>query len=140
MNSERLGAHGLFDLSIEGKILRIDAQGPGNREMVIDYHKKALELVKKLQPHPWGAMVVLTGMPLTPPDGVKMLINGTMDAKRNGMVAGAIVLKDVLYEQNTQNFWDEIYHAAAIEHQIFTRIIDARQWLNDLIAMKTPNS
>lgn len=126
-------AHGSFSLQVEGRILLLHGEGPGNAELIEQYQLAVLRHREALAGQPWGNLVVLHGESLLTHDAVQLMNLSIGRSCASGMVAAAVVLSDTNYPGLGEQLWHQIYVAADMPHAFFDNIESARGWLLEQI-------
>ncbi|MBT1062369.1 hypothetical protein KJY73_02235 [Bowmanella sp. Y26] len=130
---DRFLAHGSFSLQVEGRILLLHGEGPGNAELIEQYQLAVQQHRQALAGEPWGNLVVLHGESLLTHDAVQLMNLSIGRSRDSGMVAAAVVLTDTKYPGLGEQLWHQIYVAADMPHAFFADIGSARTWLLEQI-------
>ncbi|WP_240612738.1 hypothetical protein [Alteromonas flava] len=125
--------HGDVALTVEDGLLVIRGLGPANIEAVFTYQRTAQKYREQLNHQPWASLVLLRGEPLLPPAAKSLLIDTIQYACTQQLVATAIVLQDVAYENVVRLFWESIYNQTELPYQFFHQEAEARDWLYEQI-------
>ena len=91
MHKRDFPIHGDIQLSVNDGLLIIEGSGPANLEAVLCYQREAQRYRDKLNPHPWGSLVLLRGEPLLPPEAKSLLVTTIQFACTQSLVATAVV-------------------------------------------------
>lgn len=129
MNIRNFPAHGELAMEIDGRLLRIKGEGPGNVEAIINYQKEIQQFREQLAHSPWASLVEMSGQPMLPPEATSMMIDTIKHAKTLNLVATAVVFVNVEFSESVKQFWRAIYQEAGLEHAFFDRLEDAKEWL-----------
>ena len=54
--------HGIFEVKIEGNLLLVDATGPFNEELIIQYEKALKTCIQSLEASEWNQVITLHQM------------------------------------------------------------------------------
>ena len=135
MHKRDFPIHGDIQLSVEGRLLIIEGSGPANLEAVLCYQREAQRYRDRLNPHPWGSLVLLKGEPLLPPEAKSLLIDTIKFACTQSLVATAVVFMDVKHANTIRFFWDSIYANTTLPHAFFDQQTVAREWLQQRIEL-----
>ncbi|WP_102797103.1 hypothetical protein [Bowmanella denitrificans] len=126
-------AHGSFSLALDGRVLLLHGEGPGNAELIESYQQAVQEYRQALSGQPWGNLVVLHGESLLTHDAVQLMNISIGRSKASGMVAAAVVLADANYPGLVEQLWRQIYQGAEMPHAFFTDQQSAHLWLLEQI-------
>jgi hypothetical protein len=121
--------HGVFEVKIEDKLLLVDATGPFNEELLIQYEKALESCIQTLEISPWNQIIILHKLSLFTPDAEQVLTNTVINRKSRGLMACAIVLIDAEGESLIKTQMGRCYNRAAVKHKFSTSIDNARKWL-----------
>ena len=122
--------HGLFEVKVEGKILLVDAIGPFNEELIIEY-KRALEsCIQNLEVSKWNQIIILHELSLFTPEAEKALIKTLNNRRTRGLIACAIILVDVEGESLIKAQLSHCYNKTDVKHQFMSSIDDAKKWFS----------
>lgn len=133
MHKRDFPIHGDIQLSVNDGLLIIEGSGPANLEAVLCYQREAQRYRDKLNPHPWGSLVLLRGEPLLPPEAKSLLVTTIQFACTQSLVATAVVFMDVKHASTVRFFWDSVYAETELLHAFFENENDARAWLHKQI-------
>ena len=124
--------HGLFEVKIEGKLLLVDATGPFNEELLIQYEKALETCIHTLEVSEWNQVITLHQLSLFTPEAEQALINSLINRRSRGLIACAIVLMNVEGESLIKTQMSRSYDRAGVKHNFTTSIDDANEWLTSL--------
>lgn len=116
-------------MEIDGRLLRIKGEGPGNVEAIINYQREIQQYRQQLCVSPWASLVELSGQPMLPPEATSMMTDTIKFAKTMNLVATAVVFVDVEYTESVKQFWRAIYHEADLKYAFFNTTDEAKSWL-----------
>ncbi|MBN3564796.1 hypothetical protein [Aliamphritea spongicola] len=122
--------HGTIRLSVEGRILTIEGQGPWNLESIDLSVDSIGDDLRALYGAPWGALVLVEGDSILVPDAEARLIEVVRDDRVKGRLATALVLGECSVPGLVTQHLQEVYTAAGDVFQAFSNADDARRWLN----------
>ena len=122
--------HGVFKVSVEAKLLFIDATGPFNEESV-KYYNKALEsCIRQLEASPWNQIVSFHKMSMFTPEAENRLTETLVKRRSRGLIYCAVILADVDFKSSVKEQMSRCYHSAGVEHQYFDSMANAKEWIN----------
>jgi len=87
--------HGLFEVSVEGRILISRVRGPWNLEAVAAYRDEVNRKVEALIGQPWGVLAIVGGEPIHTPDSMQEVTDAIRFHRTLGRCATALVFVDV---------------------------------------------
>ncbi|MDG1752522.1 MAG: hypothetical protein P8I03_12810, partial [Thalassotalea sp.] len=87
--------HGVFEVKIEDKILLVDATGPFNEELILQYEKSLESCIKYLETSKWNQIITLRQFSLFTPEAEQKLTQTLKKRRSRGLVACAVVLKNI---------------------------------------------
>ena len=122
--------HGAYALSIAGRILRIDATGPGNKEMVEQYAMEVRDYRQQLAGKPWGSVVIFRGQALLTFDSEEAMAGAIAEAKQQGLIATAVILDRMDGEALFRAYWAKLYEHADIAYRFCENEQEALEWLS----------
>lgn len=134
MNSRNFPAHGEMSVSIDGRILVIEGEGPGNTEVAIQYQKNVQPFREQLSSHPWASLVKLRGVPLLPPEATTLMTCSIKRATKMNLIATAVILIDVEFAETVRQFWQAVYEETGLAYEFFDYEWQARDWLEAKLA------
>lgn len=124
--------HGVFEVKVDGNLLLVDATGPFNEELIVQY-KKALETcIQTLEVSQWNQVIVLHQLSLFTPEAEQVLTNTVINRKSRGLNACAVVLMNVEGESLIKNQMSRCYERARVKYNFTSSIEDANKWLTSL--------
>ena len=129
MTWRKFRAHGHVSFSLNGRILTIEAEGPGNAELIHEYQQHMQDYRMQLQGKPWTSLVIFNGESLLTPDAIQLVDEAVQTNRHYGMVAVAVVVTDTHCRTLVRQLWSGIYSQAGVPHQFFEAQEQARQWL-----------
>jgi len=121
--------HGVFEVRIEGNLLLVDATGPFNEELIIQYERALEACIHTLEVSQWNQVITLHQLSLFTPEAEQILTNTVINRKSRGLKACAIVLMNVEGESLIKNQMSRCYDHARVKHKFTTSIHDANKWL-----------
>ena len=124
--------HGLFEVKIEGKLLLVDATGPFNKELLIQYEKALETCIHTLEISEWNQVIILHQLSLFTPEAEQVLTNTVINRRSRGLIACAIVLINVEGESLIKTQMSRCYDRARVKHNFTTSIYEANKWLATL--------
>jgi hypothetical protein len=124
--------HGLFEVKIAGKLLLVDATGPFNEELLIQYQKALESCIQTLEVSEWNQVITLHQLSLFTPEAEQMLANTLINRKSRGLMASAIVLMDAEGESLIKTQMSRCYNRAEVKHNFTTSIDNAKKWLTTI--------
>jgi len=124
--------HGLFEVKIEGKLLLVDATGPFNKELLIQYEKALETCIHTLEVSEWNQVIILHQLSLFTPEAEQVLTNTVINRRSRGLIACAIVLINVEGESLIKTQMSRCYDRARVKHNFTTSIHEANKWLATL--------
>ncbi|OUR77166.1 hypothetical protein A9Q75_15725 [Colwellia psychrerythraea] len=124
--------HGLFEVKIEGKLLLVDATGPFNEELLIQYEKALETCIHTLEISEWNQVIILHQLSLFTPEAEQVLTNTVINRRSRGLIACAIVLINVEGESLIKTQMSRCYDRARVKHNFTTSIHEANKWLATL--------
>lgn len=130
MNKRNFPIHGHFRFVVEGQLLLVEGEGPGNMEVAIQYHQQVQPFREQLKQRPWASLVKMRGMPLLPPEAKQIMAHSIIQAMRENLVATAVVLVDVEFASSARQFWSDIYQNTSLSYRFFDTEEEARAWLS----------
>ncbi|GGD48968.1 hypothetical protein [Lacimicrobium alkaliphilum] len=125
--------HGSIRIELEGRILILHAEGPGNAELVQQYQQDVKHYRDQLRGKPWGNLVVFYNEPLLTPEGKELMYESIRRSRESGMVAVAMVLSQANSPSIVRQFWEGIYTKVGMPHVFFDSQDEARNWLETLL-------
>jgi len=121
--------HGVFEIEIEDTLLRVDATGPFNDE-VLKRYKWALEsCILQLEGSQWSQVITLHRTSLFTPEAEKILTDTLIKRKSRGLQAGYLILEDVDFKSLVKEQLSRCYIKAGVEHQFFDSTSTAVKWI-----------
>lgn len=124
--------HGLFEVQIEGKLLLVDATGPFNEELLIQYEKALETCIHTLEVSEWNQVIILHQLSLFTPEAEQVLTNTVINRRSRGLIACAIVLINVEGESLIKTQMSRCYDRARVKQNFTTSIQEANKWLATL--------
>ncbi len=124
--------HGVFEVKNEGKLLLVDATGPFNEELIIQYEKALESCIQTLEISQWNQVIVLHQLSLFTPEAEKVLTNTVINRRSRGLMACAVVLMDVEGESLIKTQMSRCYDQARVKHTFTTSISYAKKWLETI--------
>jgi len=124
--------HGLFEVKIEDKLLLVDATGPFNEELLIQYEKALESCIQTLEVSEWNQIITLHQLSLFTPEAEQVLTNTVINRSSRGLMACAIVLIDAEGESLIKTQMSRCYNRAGVKYNFTTSIHNAKKWLTTL--------
>lgn len=124
--------HGLFEVKIEDKLLLVDATGPFNEELLIQYEKALESCIQTLEVSEWNQIITLHQLSLFTPEAEQVLTNTVINRSSRGLMACAIVLIDAEGESLIKTQMSRCYNRAGVKYYFTTSIHNAKKWLTTL--------
>ena len=124
--------HGIFEVKIEGDLLLVDATGPFNEELIIQYEKALETCIHSLEASEWKQVITLHRMSLCTPEAEQVLTDTVVNRKSRGLTACAVVLMNVEGESLIKTQMSRCYDRARVKHNFTTSVHDANEWLATL--------
>jgi len=121
--------HGVFEVKVEGKTLLVDATGPFNEELIIHYEKSLESCIKNLETSKWNQIITLHQFSLFTPKAEQKLTQTLKNRRSRGLVACAVVLKNIEGEALIKTQMSRCYKCAGVKYQFTTSVHDAKKWL-----------
>lgn len=121
--------HGVFEVKIEGELLLVDATGPFNEELLIQYENALESCIQNLEISKWNQVITLHQLSLFTPEAEQLLTNTIINRKSRGLMACVIILKDVEGESLIKAQMSRCYNRAGVKHNFITSVQDAHKWL-----------
>ena len=135
-------AHGSFGLHREGQLIVVDAAGPWNLELIQQYARDVLPVIREISlDGPWGAVVIVKESVMFTADAAEALREaGFRSAKTSGRVAVCYVIgHDVEGAGLAPGMIRHIYEGLN-PWAIFTEIEPAMVWMREQIATAKGNA
>ena len=124
-------AHGSYTVEVNNNRLRVDAKGPFNKEVVLEYERDIQRAIRRLSGTGWSQVICLYGLSMFTPDAEKKLEETVNYRKQCGLVLSAIVLIDVEGSGLVEQQMASIYQRADVEAKVFNSVEDAEIWLDN---------
>jgi hypothetical protein len=125
----KFAKHGLFEVKTEGELLIVDAMGPFNEELIIQY-ERALELcIKDLEVSKWNQIILLHQLSIFTPEAEKALIQSLINRRVRGLIACTVVLINIEGEFLIKAQMSRCYEQAGVKYKFMTSIDEAKEWL-----------
>ena len=121
--------HGVFEVKIEDKILLVDATGPFNEELILQYEKSLESCIKYLETSKWNQIITLRQFSLFTPEAEQKLTQTLKKRRSRGLVACAVVLKNIEGESLIKTQISRCYKCAGVKYEFTTSVHDAKKWL-----------
>ncbi|MCC2616589.1 hypothetical protein LJ739_10080 [Aestuariibacter halophilus] len=115
--------------TLDGRFLRIRAQGPLSIDDVLQYHNKVQPLRDQLRGAPWVSVLQLDQVEQLPEQSIPLLLEGIKDAVSGGLVASAILLSNVRFSADVTAFWADIHQQCGLSYRFFETLPAAEGWL-----------
>jgi hypothetical protein len=120
--------HGVFEVKVENQILLVDATGPFNEELIIQYEKALESCIKSLEASEWKQIITLHDFSLFTPEAEKKLTKTLINRRSKGLIACAVVLIKVEAEYLIKAQMSRCYNRADIKHVFTTSLNEAKKW------------
>jgi len=124
--------HGVFEVKIEDKILLIDATGPFNEELIIQYEKALESCIKNLETSTWNQIVTLHKFSLFTPEAEQKLTQTLKNRSSRRLKACAVVLINIEGGSLIKSQMSRCYNKAGVKHEFTTSVHDAKKWLAEV--------
>jgi len=121
--------HGIFEVKIEDELLLVDATGPFNKELLIQYENALESCIQNLETSKWNQVITLHQLSLFTPEAEQVLTSTLINRSSRGLIACAIVLNDVEGESLIKAQMGRCYDRAGVKYNFITSIHDANKWL-----------
>lgn len=124
--------HGVFEVSVEGKLLLVNAKGPFNEQLVNLYQQALETCIATLQQYNnWSQIIVMHHLSLFTPEAEHALINSLIDRKLKGLSFSAVVLVNAEGQSLIEQQMARIYQCAGITFKFFDSVETAKLWIKD---------
>lgn len=120
--------HGIFEVKVEGQLLLVDATGPFNEELILQYEKALETCIKTLEVSEWKQIITLHDFSLFTPEAEKKLTQTLINRKSRGLIACAVVFINVEAEYLIKAQMSRCYNHAGIKHVFTSSINEAKKW------------
>lgn len=121
--------HGVFEVKVADKTLLVDATGPFNEELIIHYEKSLELCIKYLETSKWNQIITLHQFSLFTPEAELKLTQTLKNRRSRGLVACAVVLKNIEGESLIKAQMSRCYICADVKYKFTTSVHDAKKWL-----------
>jgi len=128
------GPHGYFTFTVDANLIRIDAVGPGNLEVVHQYNTAMQKQAVQFSGQPWATLLVLDGLPLMPPDATEELIEGMTIAPKHHHLGTAIILEGGCNTPICKSYWQEMFIKSKTSYRFCADEEDASAFLAHLFS------
>lgn len=122
--------HGIFEIKIEENILLVDATGPFNEELIINYQNALESCIKSLEHKKWNQIITLHQLSVFTPEAELALTKTLINRKSRGLTHCAVVIGDTNYKALLTEQMSRCYCKAEIDHQYFNTLDTAKKWIN----------
>lgn len=129
-NRTAFSAHGSYTVDVNENRLRVDARGPFNKEIVVEYERDIQRAIRCLTGSRWSQVICLYGLSMFTPDAEKKLEDTVLYRKKCGLFISAIVLIDVEGSGLVEQQMRKIYKRANVDAQLFSSVEEAEAWLD----------
>lgn len=123
--------HGAFKIELVDSLLFVDAQGPFNEELIKRYKADLESKIQALEHASWCQIITLHDMSVFTPEAESALTNTLINRKSRGLIASAVIISDVDYQDLVCSQMSRCYHTARVEHEYFTSLSQAKEWVNE---------
>jgi hypothetical protein len=120
--------HGVFEVKIEEKVLLVDATGPFNEELIIKYENALEACISNLEASNWHQIITLHQLSLFTPEAEIKLTQTLKSRRSRGLVACAVVLKNIEGESLIRAQLSRCYGCAGVEYVFTSSVHDAKKW------------
>lgn len=120
--------HGEYRISLEDNLLLVEAKGPFNSEIVVNYAADMEWAVKQVVA-PWAQLIILHQEGLFTPNAEKQMYSTISARKELGLSASAIVIIGASARFAMEMQISRIYNDLQVKHQYFDSEKEAREWL-----------
>ena len=121
-------AHGKFSVRSCGRVVRVDAWGPWNREQTLDYAQQLGTCIATMR-RPFAMLSVWHAEPLLGPDVEAVLKDSVRQRASMGCVAQATVLLDRSAAVVAEAQYRRVYFHEGLRCGIFQEVTPAIGWL-----------
>ena len=121
--------HGVFEVKIEDNILLVDATGPFNEELIIQYEKALESCINILETSKWNQIITLHQFSLFTPEAEQRLTQSLKNRRSRRLVACVVVLKNIEGESLIKEQMSRCYKCAGVKHEFATSVHDANRRL-----------
>lgn len=122
--------HGIFDVSIEGNTLLVDATGPFNEQLVIRYEKAIEACIKQIEGATWNQIITLRQLSIFTPEAEEMLTQTLIDRRSRGLHTSIVVLLEVEAESLIKLQMGRCYKRAGVKFEFTQSTHHARKLIN----------
>lgn len=125
-------SHGVFSVKAEKQRLYVDATGPFNEELALEYKHALNACVDALQGTVWDQVIVLHKLSLMTPDAEQVLKQTLLERKSKGLRASAVIIEQGDGRNLVAQQFKRAYDFADIQSEFFENELDAISWLTSL--------
>lgn len=130
-------SHGEYHIKVLDDVLYIDAEGPFNSEAVHDFQANIGKAVTLLEAKPrWYQLAILHNMSIFTEAAIADLVEVARWRMSKGLVASAVVTRDVVGVQLARKQLGDMYRQLGMEHQFFDTENAAIQWIDTVRAKR----
>lgn len=123
-----LAAHGKYSVRSCGRVVRVDAWGPWNRELTFDYAEHLQTCIATMR-RPFAMLSVWHAEPLLGPDVEVVLKDSVRQRASLGCVAQATVLLDRSVAMIAEAQYRRVYLQEGLRCGVFQEMTPAIGWL-----------
>ena len=123
-----LTPHGTLDITIEGNLILIEAQGPWNIEYLALLHEQLIKAVSQVDQNNYAILITPKGETISVEAGFEYHLNFI---RQGNTKAVALDLAHCTTALLTESIFTKLYRMAGIKHAFFDNSFDARQWLEN---------
>ena len=122
--------HGVFKVKVkvEDKILLVDATGPFNGELIIQYEKALESCINNLEASKWNQIITLHQLSLFTPEAEQKLTQTLINRRSRGLIACAVVLISIEAESLIKDQMSRCYNRAGVKYEFTTSVHGAKKW------------
>ena len=121
--------HAQYQIELLGNVIRVSGSGVVTPSILQNYHRDVQRVVKPLKCEPWGFLGFAGGVCIMTPEAERFLVESIQFRKSLGMVACAMMTKDLQIPMLVRNQFQRVYEAANIAYRFCDNEGAAIQWL-----------
>lgn len=134
MNRGVFYPHGIFGVTVDGRILVMRTRGPWNKDFVDMYCLTVAMEAASLEGAPWGLLATISDEGMHTPDSFLAMQAQVAEQRKQGRCATALIFDHLNEERAVREMFKRMYQAVGEPHAFFTHEPSARQWLLKEIA------
>lgn len=132
--------HGELNVKRDNALLVIEGTGPWNIETLLAANSDAEAELNMLYQNPWGVLSIMHGEAAYLPDASHYLTEQIHAEKSKNRVATALVVSQSNLPTFSQGHLGKIYQDAGENYAFFDNVAQARDWLEQQIAITEMSS